>query len=228
MTFHIITIFHHIFDSYLKEGILSRAQKNNLIKINILNLRDFTSDKHKTVDDKPFGGGPGMVLKVEPIYKAIEQIKSKKQTKKTKTILLSAKGKKFNQKMAYKFSKLSDLILICGRYEGVDERVAKYIVDEEISIGDYILSGGELPALVIIEAVSRLIPGVLGNIESIEEKRFKDLQNNLQIKGAYPVYTRPAVFNPQPNIKWSVPKTLISGDHKKIEQWRRRQMKNKS
>ena len=232
MTFHIITIFPQIFNSYLEEGILSRAQKNNLIKINILNLRDFSSDKHKTVDDRPFGGGPGMVLKVEPIYKAVQFLKSKSlaspkfsspsankiKSQKSKIILLSAKGKRFNQNLAYKFSKFKEIVFICGRYEGVDERVTKYIADEEISIGDYILSGGELAALVIIEAISRLIPGVLGNIESIEEKRF----NNSQPKGGWPVYTRPAVFEPKPGVKWNVPKILLSGNHKKIDDWKKR------
>jgi len=224
MTFHIITIFPHIFDSYLKEGILSRAQKNNLIKINILNLRDFTSDKHKTVDDKPFGGGPGMVLKVEPIYKAIEQIKSKKQTKKTKTILLSAKGKKFNQKMAYKFSKLSDLILICGRYEGVDERVAKYIADEEISLGPYVLSGGEIGAMILVESISRLLPGVIGKEESLKEESFS--QNFIL---EYPQYTRPPKFYPlkNKNISWNVPKILLSGHHQKIEEFKRKRGKRR-
>ena len=179
MTFHIITIFPHIFDSYFNEGILKRAQTKKIIKIKIHDLRDFTTDKRRTVDDRPFGGGPGMVLKVEPIYKAVQSIKQKQKTlkenlqlsvsqTKTKTILLSARGKLLI-KMAESFSQLEEMILICGRYEGVDERVAKHIADEEISIGNYILSGGELGAMVIIETVARLIPGVLGNPQSIEE-----------------------------------------------------------
>lgn len=232
MTFHIITIFPHIFDSYFKEGILKRAQDKGLIEIKIHDLRSFTNDKRKSVDDRPFGGGPGMVLKVEPIYKAVNSIKQKtkkiypeqsRRGKKQKTILLSAKGKKFDQKMATKFSRLEEVIFICGRYEGVDERVAKYIADMEVSIGDYILSGGELPAMVIIEAVSRLIPGVLGNAESIEEKRnlLSKNKNQKSISG-YPVYTRPAVFKPRPNIKWKAPKVLLSGNHKKIEDWRKK------
>jgi len=229
MVFHIITIFPHIFDSYFNEGVLKRAQDKGLIEIKIHDLRDFTTDKRRTVDDRPFGGGPGMVLKIEPIYKAINsiiQIKDKK--KKTKIILLSAKGKKFNQKMADRFSKLDEIILICGRYEGVDERVAEYISDMEISIGDYILSGGELPAMIIIETVSRLIPGVLGNAESIEEKRnlISNIDNlkSKRISG-YPVYTRPAVFKPKPGVEWKVPEVLLSGNHKEIEEWRKQRLK---
>jgi len=229
MVFHIITIFPHIFDSYFNEGVLKRAQDKGLIEIKIHDLRDFTTDKRRTVDDRPFGGGPGMVLKIEPIYKAINsiiQIKDKK--KKTKIILLSAKGKKFNQKMADRFSKLDEIILICGRYEGVDERVAEYISDMEISIGDYILSGGELPAMIIIETVSRLIPGVLGNAESIEEKRnlISNIDNlkSKRISG-YPVYTRPAIFKPKPGVEWKVPEVLLSGNHKEIEEWRKQRLK---
>ena len=229
MTFHILTIFPKIFDSYLNESILRRAQEKKLIKIKIYNLRDFAKGKHKQVDDKPYGGGPGMVLKVEPIYKAISKLKlqiAKLKKKKTKTLLLSLRGEKFNQKMAREFSELDHLILICGRYEGVDERVAKYIADKEVSIGDYILSGGELPALVIVEAVSRLIPGVLGNIESIEEERmlsFENLDQKSKFKiFSYPVYTRPATFSPKPGILWKVPKVLLSGNHQKILLWRRK------
>jgi len=235
MTFHILTIFPNIFNSYLNEGILKRAQKKGLIEIKIHNLRDFTDDKRRTVDDRPFGGGPGMVLKVEPIHRAIKQIKSIKSIRKTKTILLSLRGKKFNQKMAYELSKISKLLLICGRYEGVDERVAKYIADEEISIGDYTLSGGELAAMVVIETVTRLIPGVLGNIESIEEKRITQLPiTNYQLPiHSYPVYTRPEIFSPprlikgsrgeaETGVQWKVPKVLLSGDHKKIKEWRRK------
>jgi tRNA (guanine37-N1)-methyltransferase len=201
--FDIITIFPDIFDSYFNESIIKRAQNKGLIKINIHDLRDYTVDKHKTVDDSPYGGGPGMVMMVEPIYKAVKKIG---KNKKSKVILFSAKGKKFDQKMAKRFSKLNNLIMICGRYEGVDERVAKKIADEEISIGDYVLTGGEIPAMIVVDAVSRLIPGVLGKKESLEE-----------LKGSYPAYTRPEEFN-----KWQVPKILLSGDHKKIKEWRKR------
>lgn len=214
MKFDIITIFPNIFDSYFKESILKRAQEKRLIKVVAHNLRDYTTDRHHKVDDKPYGGGPGMVLKVEPIYKAVQNLKPKTQKLKAKTrvILFSTRGKKLDSKTAKRLSKYNQLILICGRYEGVDERVAKYIADEEISIGDYVLSGGELPAMVLAEAVSRHIPGVLGKYESLEE-----------IKGSYPVYTRPEVFKIK-NKKskfWKVPKVLLSGSHKNIEQWRK-------
>ena len=207
--FNIITIFPDIFQSYFNESIIKRAQEKKLVNIKIHNLRDFTDDKRNTVDDHPYGGGPGMVMMVEPIFKAVKKFSrvagSRFAGKKTKVILFSPKGKKFDQKMAKKFSKLDNLIMICGRYEGVDERVAKYIADEEVSVGDYVLTGGEIPAMIIVDAVSRLIPGVLGKHESLEE-----------IKGSYPVYTRPEKFN-----KWSVPATLLSGDHKKIDEWRK-------
>ncbi|MBU4285061.1 tRNA (guanosine(37)-N1)-methyltransferase TrmD [Patescibacteria group bacterium] len=205
MKFNIITIFPDIFDSYFSESIIKRAQAKKLVDIKIHNLRDYTDDKHRQVDDKPYGGGPGMVMMVEPILKAIKKIKKGK----AKIILFSPKGKKFNQEMAKRFSKLNQLIMICGRYEGVDERVAKYIADEEISIGDYILTGGEIPAMIVVDAVSRFIPGVLGKHESLEE-----------IKGSYPVYTRPESTLIK-NKKRIVPKVLLSGNHKKIEEWRR-------
>jgi tRNA (guanine37-N1)-methyltransferase len=219
MRFDIVTIFPNIFDSYLKESLIKRALRKKIIQIKIHNLRDFAEGKHKTVDDRPFGGGPGMVLKIEPIYRAVQFLKSrgKSQKLKTRVILFSTRGRKLDAKMARRLAKYNRLILICGRYEGVDERVAKYIADEEISIGDYILSGGELPALVTIEAVSRFLPGFLGKYESLEEN-----------KGSYPVYTRPAVFYPR-NSKlrvksraWQVPKVLLSGNHRAIEKWRER------
>ena len=222
MQFDIITIFPKIFDSYLKEGLIKKAQKKKLIKVNVHNLRDWTSDKHKTVDDRPFGGGLGMVMKVEPIFKAIEAIKRPKRSspKKRKIILFTPRGKKFNQKLAYSLSKLNQLILICGRYEGVDERVAKQIADLEISIGDYDLMGGELPAMVVIETVARLIPGVIGKPELLKERITKK-------KGfiEYPQYTRPEIFSPRKGIKWRIPKVLLSGHHKKIEEWRKKHRK---
>ncbi|MDE2018820.1 MAG: tRNA (guanosine(37)-N1)-methyltransferase TrmD [Patescibacteria group bacterium] len=214
MRFHLITIFPEIFDSYLNESLFKRAQKEKIISAKIYNLRDFTADKHRKVDDRPFGGGPGMVMQIEPIYKAVRfaETRNKKQgskKRKIRTILFSTRGKKLDARTAKRFSKYDDLILICGRYEGVDERVAKYVADEEISIGDYILSGGELPALVLMEAVSRFIPGFLGKQESLEE-----------INGSFPTYSRPEIFNPKKGKKWVVPKVLLSGDHKKIRQWR--------
>ena len=216
LTFDIITIFPEIFDSYLKESFIKKAQQKQLIKINIHDLRDWVKDRHKTVDDRPFGGGLGMVLKVEPIYKAIKELSSLK----TKVILFTPRGKKFNQKLAYSLSQLNQLILICGRYEGVDERVAKYIADLELSIGDYDLMGGELPAMVVIETVARLIPGVLGKPELLKERITKE-------KGfiEYPQYTRPEIFSPKKGVYWKVPKVLSSGYHQKIEDWRKKHMK---
>jgi len=219
--FDIITIFPNLFDSYLKESFIKKAQEKGLIKIDIHNLRDFTKDKHKTVDDRPFGGGLGMVLKIEPIDKAIKSLKkSKAAGRRTKVILFTPRGKKFNQKMAYQFSRLKQIIMICGRYEGVDERVAKKIADLELSIGDYDLMGGELPAMVVTETVARLIPGVLGKPELLKERITKK-------KGfiEYPQYTRPEVFEPKKGVKWRVPKVLLSGDHKKIEEWRKKHAK---
>jgi len=198
MKFEIVTIFPHIFDSYLQESLLAKAQKKGILKINFHNLRKYTKDKHKKVDDRPFGGGPGMVIKIKPIVKCLEKIKQKN---KSKVILLSPRGKNFNQAKARKYSKLDQLILICGRYEGIDERIKKFI-DEQISIGDFVMSGGELPAMVIVETISRLIPGVLGNKQSINDQ-------------GYPVYTKPRVFR-----KLKVPKVFLSGDHAKIKQWK--------
>jgi len=206
--FDIITIFPEIFSSYLKESLIARAQAKKLIKINIHNLRKWAEDRHKTVDDRPYGGGLGMVLKVEPIFKAVKALKKPK----AKVILFTPRGKRFTQSLAYKLSKLNHLILICGRYEGVDERVAKHLADMELSIGDFDLMGGELPAMVLIETVARLIPGVLGKPQLLKERIIKN-------KGfiEYPQFTRPETFK-----KWSVPKVLMSGHHQKIAEWRRK------
>ncbi|MCP6719457.1 MAG: tRNA (guanosine(37)-N1)-methyltransferase TrmD [Patescibacteria group bacterium] len=219
--FDIVTIFPEIFDSYFNSSLIAKAQKKKLIKIKINNLRKWTTDRHHTVDDRPYGGGLGMVLMVEPIYKAIREVKRyKKGSKKRKVILFTPRGKKFNQKMAYQFSKLNHIIMACGRYEGIDERVAKNIADLEISIGDYDLMGGELPAMVLIEAVTRLVPGVLGKPALLEERITKE-------KGfiEYPQYTRPEIFNPKRGVKWKVPGVLLSGNHKKIEEWRKKHQK---
>ncbi len=211
MRFDIITIFPNFFENFLQEAILSRAIKKGLIKANVHNLRKWTTDRHQTVDDKPFGGGVGMVFKVEPIYKAVKDARTKSKRQRVKVILFSPRGKKFNQTMAKKFAKLDQLIMICGRYEGVDERVAKYIADEVISIGDYVLSGGEVPAMVVMEAVSRLIPGVVGKKESAE-------------KIDHAQYTRPEVFEIN-GKKSQVPEVLLSGDHKEVEKWRKKHEK---
>ncbi len=231
MVFHIITIFPKIFDSYLNESILKRAQKNKLIKIKIHDLRQWTADKHKTVDDTPYGGGAGMVMKVMPIHKALcalksqisnskFQTKSKIQNPKSKIVLLSAKGKTWNQQMAQKYSKLNNIILICGRYEGIDERVKKF-VDEEISIGDYVLTGGEIPALIIIDSITRLLPGVLGNVESAKAE-----SHTTAGVLEYPQYTRPEIFQAD-SKKYRVPKILLSGNHQEIEKWRKKKSKIK-
>jgi len=218
MIFDVVTIFPEIFNSFLKESLIARAQKKGLIKIRVHNLRKWTKDRHKTVDDRPYGGGLGMVLKVEPIHKAVKDIKStKRDERKTKVILFTPRGKKFNQKIAYQLSKLNRIILICGRYEGIDERVAKHIADLELSIGDYDLMGGELPAMVAMETIARLIPGVLGKPQLLKERITKE-------KGfiEYPQYTRPEVFSPQKGVSWKTPKVLLSGHHKKIEEWRKK------
>ncbi|MDO8495231.1 MAG: tRNA (guanosine(37)-N1)-methyltransferase TrmD [bacterium] len=205
LKFDVITIFPDIFKGFVEESLLARGQAKKLIKINLHNLRKWANDKHQTVDDRPFGGGPGMVMKVEPIMKAVKAVSSK-TSKKTKVILFSPRGKKFNQEMAKKWAKLDQVVFICGRYEGVDERVADYLADEVVSIGDYVLNGGEVAAMIVMEAVSRLVPGFIAKKESAE--KFDHAQ-----------FTRPEqlVIGKK---KISVPKVLLSGDHKKIEEWR--------
>jgi tRNA (guanine37-N1)-methyltransferase len=212
MEFEIITIFPKIFESYFSHSIIFRAQKKGLISINIHNLRDWTDDKHKTVDDTPYGGGPGMVMKVEPIWKCVQEIINKKDHgRKSRIILFSAKGKRFTQKDAKRLCKFEKLVFICGRYEGVDERVAKYIADEEVSIGDFVLTGGEIPAMVLTDAIARHVPGVLGNLESSK--------NESHCRAGYaefPQYTKPEKF-----LNWKVPEILLSGNHQKIFDWRK-------
>jgi tRNA (guanine37-N1)-methyltransferase len=219
MTFHIITIFPKIFDSYFNESILKRAKNKKLIDIKIHNLRDYTSDKHKTVDDTPYGGGAGMVLKIEPIFDCLRFLNSKFKIQNSKfrnrIILFSAKGKRYTQADAKRLSKYDNIIMICGRYEGVDERVAKYLADEEISIGEYVLTGGEIPAMAVVDSIARLIPGALGNIESPKNESFSK-KNHLE----YPQYTKPAEFQ-----RWKVPEVLMGGNHKKIESWREKHSK---
>lgn len=223
MKFDIITIFPKIFESYFSESIIKRAQDGKFIDIQIHNLRDFASGARKTVDDTPYGGGAGMVLKIEPIFNCLRTIKSKvesaswRRKSKVRVILFSAKGKRYTQRDAKRLAKYDNLILICGRYEGVDERVAENLADEEISIGDFVLTGGEIPAMVVVDSITRLLPGVLGNSESIEiESHGK--------KGylEYPQYTKPEKF-----LDWNVPEILLSGNHKKISEWRENNSKNK-
>jgi len=257
MNFNVITIFPSLITDYCLESILGRAQTEKLIKIKAVDLRDYATDKHKTIDDTPYGGGPGMVMKPEPIWKALKSLHALKSfNRKTlstpppikgrkgrsqKTILLSPRGRQFDQRLAEDWSQLKEITFVCGRYEGVDERVADYMVDEEISVGPYVLAGGELGALIIIEAIVRLIPGVLGNEESLLEETFAKLkfkiknqkaigqsqkkevsQKNLEIRNLkldifkeYPQYTKPAIFQ-----RWKVPAVLLTGNHKKIAAWR--------
>jgi tRNA (guanine37-N1)-methyltransferase len=210
MLFDIVTIFPHFFDSPLKDGVMRRAIETAILKVRTVNLRDFTTDRHRTTDDRPFGGGEGMVMKPEPIYKVLKVLKE--EPPEARVILLSPRGKLLDQALAGELAQLGRLILICGRYEGVDERIREHCVDLELSVGDYVLSGGEIAALVVIEAVSRLIPGVLGCESSAEKDSFSD--GLLE----FPQYTRPRVFK-----GWEVPEVLMSGDHTRIAKWRREQ-----
>ena len=219
LQFDIITIFPEMFSCFTSESIIKRAQNKGLIKINVHYLRDFVTDTHSVIDDRPFGGNIGMVMKVEPIYRAVKAIKTKR---KSKVILFTPRAKNFNQKKAYEFSKLDQLIMICGRYEGIDERVAKYIADEKVSIGNYVLMGGELAAMVVTEASARLVPNVIGiDKPQILEQRVTKEKKFIE----YPQYTRPAVFEPESGKKWRVPKVLLSGHHEEIRKWRKKHSK---
>lgn len=213
--FDVITIFPNIIDSYSSESILGRAQNKNIISIKSYNLRDFTKDKHKTVDDTPYGGGPGMLMKVEPFDLAVKKVK--KRLKKTRVIMTAASGKKFTQKDARRLSKYDQIIFLSGRYEGIDYRVQENIADEVFSVGDYVLTGGELPALTMIDAISRMVPGVLGSKESLKAESHTE-EGVME----YPQYTKPEVYK-----KWKVPDVLLSGHHKKIEEWRKKKQNKK-
>lgn len=245
MRFDIITIFPDFFTGPLDYGIVRRARESRLIETHVHELRSFTHDRHRTVDDRPFGGGAGMVLKPEPIFEAVESLvgESGARADGTAAVLLSAAGKLFQQETARRFAKLERLVLICGRYEGVDERVAEHLVTEEISIGDFVLSGGELPAATVLDVVTRLIPGALGNEDSTVEESFSEPVAELgtdphlpNLPGPgeppsatlgllatrrgildYPHYTRPQNFR-----GWEVPDALVSGHHEEIRLWRRR------
>ena len=210
MEIHIITAFPKIFQGPLSESIIDRAQKNDLVSFCLHDIRDFATDKHRQIDDYAYGGGAGMILKAEPIFRCVDHIYKQHGLNETKITLLSPIGKVFNQKKAVELSLRDKLILICGHYKGIDERIRQELVDEEISIGDYILTGGELPAMVIIDAAIRLIPGAISDIDSAETDSF---QSELL---DHPHYTRPEVFR---NMK--VPSVLLSGNHAKIEQWKR-------
>jgi len=213
MKYHIITIFPEIFSSYFSHSIIARAQKNKLIDIQVHNLRKWATDKHKTVDDTPYGGGAGMILKVEPLYKALKELAPRKK-KSRKIILTSAKGKTFNQSLAKSYAKnLKEIIIICGRYEGVDERIKEFI-DEELSIGNYVLTGGEIPAMAIVDASMRLLPEVLGNKESIVDE-----SHNKPGLLEYPQYSKPQYFKTKKKTL-PVPDILLSGNHQEIKKWR--------
>ena len=209
MIFHVLTIFPDFFQGPFEHGVIERARRSGLIEVRIHDLRGWTHDRHRTVDDRPFGGGEGMVLKPEPIFEAVESIWPQRDQAR-RVVLLSAQGPKFDQAAARRLSQVPELLLICGRYEGVDERVAGHLADEELSIGDYVLSGGELAAAVVIDAVARLQEGVLGNQDSVVQESFsqEDLLD-------CPHYTRPAEFR-----GWRVPDVLLGGNHEEIRQWR--------
>lgn len=212
MRFHIVTIFPEFFSGPLSHGVLRRAQAEGLVEIRIHDLRNWTYDRHRTVDDRPFGGGEGMLLKPQPLFEAVEAILPQR-TPEGKVVLLSAQGRPFTQSLAGEFSRVEDLLLICGRYEGVDERVAEHLADEEVSIGDFVLSGGEAAAVVIVDAVARLLPGALGNEESARNESFSEENEGLL---DCPQYTRPAEFR-----GWKVPEVLLGGNHEEIRRWRR-------
>ena len=210
MKIDVLTLFPAMFAGPLDESIVKRARESGLLDLKIHQLRDWTHDRHKTVDDRPFGGGPGMLLKPEPLFEAIESL----QREKSRVILLSPSGRKFDQSIARELAQSEDLILVCGSYEGFDERVREALADDELSIGDYVLTNGALPAMVVIDAVTRLLPGVLGDDESSHDESFS--AGLLE----YPQYTRPAEFRGM-----KVPDVLLSGNHAEIEKWRREQAK---
>jgi len=210
MRFDIITIFPQIFEGVFDHGIIRRAMAAGIVDIRIRNLRDFAADKHNSVDDRPYGGGEGMVLMPDPLFHAVEHCQAAAPMPKSEVVLLSPQGRTWSQEMAAEFATNPHAILICGRYEGVDQRVAEALVDREISIGDFILSGGEIPAMVLVDSVVRLLPGVVGNEDSIVNESFSTGLLD------YPQYTRPAEYRGM-----QVPEVLLSGDHARIERWRR-------
>ncbi len=213
MRFHVFTIFPNMFEGPFAEGIIGRARDEGLVDLRVHDIRDFTHDRHRTVDDSAFGGGPGMVMKPEPLFEAVEAIRAEGEfDDRTPVVLLSPQGRRLNQEIVQEMVGQHDLVLVCGRYEGVDERVRQHLATDEISVGDYVLSGGELAAMVIIEAVSRLVPGVVGTAESVQDDSFTT--GLLE----HPHYTRPSEFR-----GWSVPEVLLSGNHAEIRRWRRRE-----
>jgi len=210
MRIDIITLFPSMFRGPFDESIIERARKKGILEINLHNLREFTDDRHRTVDDLPYGGGAGMVMKPEPLFRAVEKVKERKSSS-PKVILLSPQGQPFAQEKAKELAQEEGLIFICGHYEGVDERVREHLIDEELSLGDFVLTGGELAAMVIVDAIARMLPEVLGCKDSIREDSF------YQTLLDYPHYTRPSEFR-----GWKVPGVLISGNHQKIREWRKK------
>ncbi len=217
MIFHVLTIFPEFFRGPFEHGVVARALKSGLVEIRIHNLRDWTHDFHRTVDDRPFGGGAGMVLKPEPLFDAVESILPARDPARHRVVLLSAQGRLFAQPDARRLAGYEEVLLICGRYEGVDERVSQHLADEELSIGNYVLSGGELAAAVVVDAAARLVPGVLGNEESPEMESFSSPEGAGLPLGILdcPHYTRPAEFR-----GWRVPDVLLGGNHAEIRKWR--------
>jgi tRNA (guanine37-N1)-methyltransferase len=227
MKFDVITLFPEMFKGPLTESILKRAQEKGLIDIKLHQLRDYATDKHKTIDDTPCGGGAGMILKIDVVDAAISNIKNKiSKSKESRTILLAPSGEKFTQQKAIELSKYDNIILVCGHYEGFDQRIHEHLVDEEISIGDYVLTGGELPAMVMIDTISRMVPGVIKEESALNESFMSSESNKANEANSanklfydYPVYTRPIEYK-----GWKVPGVLLSGDHKKIDKWRKSQI----
>jgi tRNA (guanine37-N1)-methyltransferase len=217
--FDVITIFPEFFTGPFDYGIIRRGRENGRIGIRIHDLRGFTSNRHRTVDDRPFGGGEGMVFKPEPIFKAVETVR---ENESSEVVVLSAAGRQFNQAEALRLSRAEQVILICGRYEGIDERVVEHLATAEISIGDFIVSGGEIAAVVVVDAVTRYVPGVVGKEESVLRDSFSDPAAEMQLV-EHPHYTRPAEFR-----GWKVPEVLISGDHEAVREWRQQAAKKKT
>ncbi len=219
MKFHVVTIFPEFFAGPFSYGVVRRAEELGRLKIQVHDLRNWTCDRHRTVDDRPFGGGEGMLLKPRPLFEAVECILPVR-TERQKVILVSAQGERFTQTLARDLSELDELLIICGRYEGVDERVAEHLADREVSIGDFVLSGGELAAAVIVDTVARLLPGVLGNEASTRNESFSAENDGLL---DCPQYTRPAEFR-----GWKVPEVLLGGNHEEIKRWRRAASREKT
>ncbi len=222
MRFHIVTIFPEFFTGPFDYGVVKRAKAAGRLEIQVHDLRNWTYDRHRTVDDRPFGGGEGMLLKPEPLFEAVESILPEWTDGQDgrRVVLLSAQGRRFDQALAREYAQLDDLLLICGRYEGVDERVATYLADDEVSIGDFVMSGGELGAAVIVDAVARLLPGVLGNEDSSRNESFAEENEGLL---DCPQYTRPAEFR-----GWKVPEVLLGGNHEEVRRWRRAAAREKT